>query len=142
MLLDTTRAEIAEGVKIAEEAVPWSLLAISLHAREGGLVTRDGMVESAQGLWQTPSSPPLSFDERVEIFSMKALEAGFVPAGGDALDAAVQEAVQEMTPLILERGMGAMGPLMGAVMNRLGGAADGRAVSETLRKAIGDMTAQ
>ena len=73
---------------------------------------------------------------------MKALEAGFVPAGGDALDAAVQEAVQEMTPLILERGMGAMGPLMGAVMNRLGGAADGRAVSETLRKAIGDMTAQ
>ena len=50
--------------------------------------------------------------------------------------------VVEMHDLILERGIVAMGPLMGAVMGRLGGAADGRTVSESLRNAIVDATSQ
>jgi len=142
MLLDATRAEMAEGVDVTEDEIPWSLLALSLHAREEGLVTRDGMVPVAQDLWLTPSYPSMSFDERVQMFSEKAQDAGFVPADDSALEAAVQEVVEEMHALVLERGMGAMGPLMGAVMSRLGGAADGRAVSESLKNAIEDVISQ
>ena len=142
MLLDATRTEIAEGVDVTEDEIPWSLLALSLHAREEGLVTRDGIVSVAQELWVTPSYLSISFDERLQLFSEKAQDAGFVPADDDALKAVVQEVVEEMHDLILERGMGAMGPLMGAVMGRLGGAADGRAVSQSLRNAIEDATSQ
>ena len=117
-------------------------MAIALHAREEGLVTRDGVVVIAQRLWNKSSLSTSSFDERLEIFSLMAQEAGFVPAEGDALDAAVQEVIREMKGLVLERGMGGMGPLMGAVMARLGGAADGRAVSEALKKAIVDTISQ
>ena len=142
MLLDATRAEIAEGVGVTEDEIPWSLLALSLHAREEGLVTRDGMASIAQELWVTPSFHSMSFDERLKIFSERAQDAGFAPADDGALKAVVQEVVEEMHALILERGMGAMGPLMGAVMGRLGGAADGRTVSESLRNAIADAISQ
>ena len=41
--------------------------------------------------------------------------------------------------MIGERGMGAMGPLMGAVMQKLGGSADGKTVSEALRRKISEL---
>ena len=42
--------------------------------------------------------------------------------------------------MIRERGMGAMGPLMGAVMGKLGGSADGKAVSDALRTKITEIS--
>ena len=41
--------------------------------------------------------------------------------------------------MIRDRGMGAMGPLMGAVMGKLGGAADGKVVSDILKEKISNM---
>ena len=42
----------------------------------------------------------------------------------------------EKADFISERGMSAVGPLMGLVMQRLGGSADGKIVSQVLREKI------
>ena len=55
------------------------------------------------------------------------------------MEAAVDEAVAENMDMIGERGMGAMGLLMGAVMQKLGGSADGKTVSEALRRKISEL---
>ena len=56
--------------------------------------------------------------------------------GGNAVDAAVAEVLAERADFVAERGMGALGPLMGVVMGKLGGAADGKAVSAALKEQI------
>ncbi|GIT11202.1 MAG: hypothetical protein CM1200mP32_06950 [Methanobacteriota archaeon] len=64
---------------------------------------------------------------------------GSPPADAGAVEAAVDEVVAENMDMIAERGLGAMGPLMGAVMQRLGGSADGKAVSDALRRKIAEL---
>ena len=58
------------------------------------------------------------------------------------MEAAVEEVVAENMDMIGERGMGAMGPLMGAVMGKLGGSADGKAVSDALRSKIAGLSSE
>ena len=50
--------------------------------------------------------------------------------------------VAENADMIRERGMGAMGPLMGVVMGKLGGSADGKAVSNALRSRIAEISSE
>ena len=49
---------------------------------------------------------------------------------------AVAEVLAERADFVKERGMEALGPLMGVVMGKLGGAADGKAVSAALKEQI------
>ena len=44
-----------------------------------------------------------------------------------------------MVVAYVERGLGAIGPLMGMVMGKLGGAADGKVVSEILKQKISEI---
>ncbi len=60
---------------------------------------------------------------------------GHKPADVDDLASTIQSIVQERADFVKERGMGAMGPLMGVVMQAVG-AADGKVVSALLREAI------
>ena len=71
--------------------------------------------------------------------AQQAEEAGFTPADTRAVEEAVDEAIAESTDMIRERGMGAMGPLMGVVMQKLGGSADGKTVSEALRRKLSEL---
>ena len=57
------------------------------------------------------------------------------PADIGGLDEVIQGIVAERLDFVKERGMGAMGPLMGVVMQAAGGA-DGKEVSALLRAAI------
>ena len=75
----------------------------------------------------------------MEWFSTKADENGFSPADTGAVESAVDEVLAENVDMIRDRGMGAMGPLMGAVMGKLGGAADGKVVSDILKEKISNM---
>jgi glutamyl-tRNA(Gln) amidotransferase subunit E len=75
----------------------------------------------------------------LEWFAQQAEEAGFTPADISAVEAAVEETVAENMDMIGERGMGALGPLMGAVMQKLGGSADGKTVSEALRRKLSEL---
>ena len=135
-ILDNLRAEVAEGSARDETEVPWQVLTLAIHARETGLVSREGVVPMARVLWLEGPSIDSGFEHRLEWFSAKSDENGFTPADTGAVEAAVEEVVAENVDMIRERGMGAMGPLMGAVMSKLGGSADGKTVSDALRSKI------
>ena len=139
-ILDNIRAEVAEGTGRDDSDVPWPVLMLAVHAREESIITREGMVPLARRLWlEGPSTDDNGFEHRLEWLAAQAEEGGFTPAEARAVEAAVDEVVAENTDMIAERGMGAMGPLMGAVMQRLGGSADGKAVSEALRRKIAEL---
>jgi len=138
-ILDNLRAEVADGSGRSESEVPWPVLKLAIHAREAGIVTREGVVPMARMLWLDGPSVDSDFDQSLEWFSTKVDENGFAPAETGAVEAAVDEVLFENADMIRERGMGAMGPLMGAVMGKLGGAADGKVVSSILKEKISNM---
>ena len=136
-LLDNTRNEIAEGIERDETEVPWSVLTISLYACENGIITREGIVPMARiFLSEGPSSLEISFKDRLEWFEKRANDEGFTPADNSAIEEAVDAILIDRSEFVSERGMGAIGPLMGMVMAKLGGAADGKAVSQILKEKI------
>jgi hypothetical protein len=115
---------------------------LAIHARETGVVTREGVVPMARMLWLEGPNIDSGFEHRLEWFSAKSDENGFTPADTGAVEAAVDEVVAENADMIRERGMGAMGPLMGVVMGKLGGSADGKAVSNALRSRIAEISSE
>ena len=140
VILDNIRAEVAEGTGRDESEIPWPNLTLVVHAREESIITREGLVPLARKLWlEGPSFEDTGFEQRLEWLAAQAKEEGFTPADAGAVEAAVDEVVAENMDMIAERGVGAMGPLMGAVMQRLGGSADGKAVSDALRRKIAEL---
>ncbi|RAH12722.1 MAG: Glu-tRNA(Gln) amidotransferase GatDE subunit E, partial [Methanobacteriota archaeon] len=104
------------------------LMALVLASKEEGHVTREGMSTLIQKFsGQNPSMAQLS---------SKAEELGLKPADSGDLAEVVEKVIAERLDFVKERGMGAMGPLMGVVMKECGGAADGKQVSALLREAI------
>ena len=139
-LLENARAGVAEGTDRSEDEVPWPVLTLAVHAREEDIITREGLIPLARKLWlEGPSFTDTEFDQRLEWFATQAEEAGFTPADTGAVELAVDEAIAESMDMIKERGMSAMGPLMGLVMQKLGGSADGKTVSEILRRKISEL---
>ena len=105
-------------------------LAATVHLRERGLLTREG----AETLLIESNEAPL--EELVSWMSSESESRGFVPADTSSIEEAVDAVITERYDFIEERGMGAVGPLMGMVMKKLGGSADGQAVSKILRDRI------
>ena len=138
-ILDNLRSEVADGSARSETEVPWQVLTLAIHAREAGVVTREGIVPMARITWLEGPPVDTDFDYRLEWFSTKADENGFSPADTGAVESAVDEVLAENVDMIRDRGMDAMGPLMGAVMGKLGGAADGKVVSDILKEKISNM---
>ena len=64
---------------------------------------------------------------------------GLKPADESALAEIISSVVEERIEFIRQRGMAAIGPLMGVVMQQAG-AADGKAVSALLKEAIIEAT--
>jgi glutamyl-tRNA(Gln) amidotransferase subunit E len=59
------------------------------------------------------------------------------PAASQAdVESIVRRVVTEREAFARERGMGALGPLMGVVMQELRGSVDGKVVSEALRREL------
>ena len=104
------------------------LMALVLAAKEEGHLTREGM---ALILIQLKNSNP-TISEIAEL----AENLGLKPADEGDLVAIVDKVIQSRADFIKERGMAAIGPLMGVVMKECGGAADGKQVSALLREAI------
>ena len=102
-------------------------LADVLQTKEQGLVSRDGM----NTLIAEFSNKPYS----MESMAAWAVENGLKPADASDLESVVKSVVESRLDFVKERGMGAMGPLMGLVMKEAKGA-DGKQVSDLLRKQI------
>jgi len=105
-------------------------LAVTVHLREQGLLTREG----AETLLAESVESPI--EELVPWMSSESESRGFLPADTSSIEEAVDAVISERSDFIEERGMGAVGPLMGMVMQKLGGSADGKAVSKILRDRI------
>ena len=104
------------------------LMALVLATKEAGHVSRDGMATLLQEFeGQNPS---------MKQIADKSEELGLKPADSGDLLEIVERVVANRLDFVKERGMGAMGPLMGIVMKECGGAADGKQVSALLREAI------
>lgn len=139
-LLDNTREEISESTEFSAENIPMPILTLSLHAREEGIITREGLVPMARSLLiEGPSYKEAEFPERLKWFSEKAEADGYTPADSSAVEDAVDEILADRADFVAERGLGAIGPLMGVVMGKLGGAADGKVVSEVLKQKISEL---
>ncbi len=57
------------------------------------------------------------------------------------VEAIVHRIVAEREAFAREKGMGALGPLMGVVMQELRGSVDGKVVSEVLRRELKELLA-
>ena len=118
----------AWATMILENQADYGLMALILAAKEQGILTREGI------------NPILSHFEN-ESPSMKQIESiaeemGYKPADAGDLLSIVEKVVDSRLDFVQEKGMSAMGPLMGLVMKECKGAADGKQVSTLLREVI------
>ena len=104
------------------------LSSLVLSAKENGDLTREA-VNSVITEFSNQALPSL------QEIAKYASDNGLKPADLGDLESIVNEIVSQRADFVKERGMGAMGPLMGIVM-QAAGAADGKAVSALLRAAI------
>ena len=75
----------------------------------------------------------ISAEESVEKNNLEKLS-------DDVIEEGIKEIIKENESMILERKMGAMGPLMGKAMAKFKGKADGKTVSSIIKKEIMNMT--
>ncbi|MFL2949215.1 MAG: Glu-tRNA(Gln) amidotransferase subunit GatE [Candidatus Poseidoniaceae archaeon] len=109
-----------------DEANP-VLCAQVLKVKEQGDITRESMNEIIDAFrGQTPTMAEIAAYGEAN---------GYKPADVGDLASTIQSIVLEREDFVKQRGMGAMGPLMGVVMQTVG-AADGKVVSALLREAI------
>lgn len=109
------------------EAESPQMLADVLRLREEGVLARDhieGVVEAHAG--QTPG---------LAVLKAYCEANGLAPADAGQLADIIQNIVASRLDFVQERGMGAIGPLMGVVMQEASGA-DGKEVSALLKAAI------
>lgn len=105
-----------------------NLMALVLKAKEQGHVTKEGLQDLLDAfIGQNPS---------IERLADVAESLGLKPADASDLETVVEKVVSERLEFVKERGLGALGPLMGMVMKEFGGAADGKAVSQLLKSSI------
>jgi glutamyl-tRNA(Gln) amidotransferase subunit E len=113
---------------LLEHNADFGLMALVIAAMEEGHVTREGIGKLLKALeGEVPS---------MNEIQAKSEQLGLVPADASDLQEIIDKVVAERLDFIKERGLGAIGPLMGVVMGECGGAADGREVSALLKAAI------
>ena len=108
-------------------------LAVAVHLIEVGKMTRDGLekliLDSNEG----------EHEAIIQWMTSEAESRGLVPADTNSIQLAVEEVIDERGEYVRDMGMAAIGPLMGIVMGKLGGAADGKIVSEILKQNINEI---
>ena len=129
-LLATCR-ELARGGIAVDRVSEDEILAL-LSAVEAGRAAKEAIPDILAELAQTADEYPKTPLERVD-----AAIAKMAPAVSQAdVEAIVRRVVAEREAFAREKGMGALGPLMGVVMQEVRGSVDGRIVSETLRREL------
>jgi len=116
--------------ELGKEGVPRDALTMDmlkdvteLHAENG--VSREGIFEILKYCWENNSSVREAF-----------LELGLELVDEEKIARLVREIILERADFVRERGAGAAGPLMGVVMGTLRGKADGKRVSQVLKREL------
>jgi glutamyl-tRNA(Gln) amidotransferase subunit E len=113
---------------LVHESVASTVLSTVLTVRENGGITREGIESTIEHFAQVKEISAAEVEAYAE-------ENGLVPADVGDLESIVESIVLERLDFVKERGMGAMGPLMGIVMGACPGV-DGKEVSTVLRTVI------
>lgn len=127
-LYHETKSKAWATLLLEHESVEPGVLSCILGVRESGDLTREGIEETVEHF---ANSKHITAEE-VELF---AQENNLIPADVGDLESIVEGIVMERLDFVKERGMGAMGPLMGVVMGACPGV-DGKEVSAVLRAII------
>lgn len=117
------------------ESIPTTILAAAICLRDSNALTREGIIPISK----LASNYNIEESDLVNWMSNRIEDLGFAPADTGAVEMAVDEAISEMENMIEQRGLGAIGPLMGVVMKKLGGSADGKVVNALLKSKIQDL---
>ncbi len=133
--LDDVFVEHADGLPdkawaamlLSHDDQPPQLVATVLRLKEDGALARDHM----DGVVEAHAGRVLPYEALLAYCQSHDL----APADLGGLEDVIQGIVAERLSFVQERGMGAMGPLMGVVMQAAGGA-DGKEVSRLLKAAI------
>lgn len=108
-------------------------LSVAIHLREIGKITKEAISQ----LVEDSISGDLN---SIESWMISESESrGLSPINESEIVKVVIEVISEKADFIEERGMSSIGPLMGIVLQKLGGSADGKIVSEILRKEISNI---
>ena len=128
---DDLPAKAWAAVLLENDEVDPRLSSLVLSVKEAGEITREAINDViAHYIGQIP---------KVSDIIAYAEQHGLKPADESELSDIIDAVVAERLDFVKERGMGAIGPLMGVVMQQAG-AADGKAVSALLKQAILDAT--
>ncbi|MDI6866572.1 Glu-tRNA(Gln) amidotransferase subunit GatE [Methanoculleus sp.] len=129
-LLATCRELSRDGVEV-DHVTGDEILAL-LSAVEAGRAAKEAIPEILTELARRPQESSLAPEERVDAAIQKV-----APSVSKAdVEAIVRRVVAEREGFTRERGMAALGPLMGVVMKELRGSVDGKVVSEALRREL------
>jgi len=129
-LLGTCRELARDGVEI-DRVSEDEILAL-LSAVETGRAAKEAIPDLLTELARTAGAGFGTPQARVD-----AVIAEMAPAASQAdVESIVRRVVTEREAFARERGMGALGPLMGVVMQELRGSVDGKVVSEALRREL------
>lgn len=109
-------------------------LSVAIHLKETGQITKEGIIPLVE------ESSRRKTTDLIHWMLSEATSQGFIPANNSEVEDAVDAIMIEKADFISERGMSAVGPLMGLVMQRLGGSADGKIVSQVLRDKISSIS--
>ena len=109
-------------------------LSVAIHLKETGQITKEGIIPLVE------ESSRRKTTDLIHWMLSEATSQGFIPANSSEVEDAVDAIMIEKADFISERGMSAVGPLMGLVMQRLGGSADGKIVSQVLRDKISSIS--
>tara|TARA_S200000501_G_scaffold349538_1_gene365719 strand:+ start:115 stop:1959 length:1845 start_codon:yes stop_codon:yes gene_type:complete len=135
-LLDRTLSEASSAANIKKSAFPLKALFQAILARDKGAITRDGVIPISALMASDNNLLDAPYNERMSWIKLQGDALGFKPADNTVIESVVDEVISEHADIIEARGKASIGPLMGIVMSRLGGAADGKVVSQILRKKI------
>lgn len=128
--LATCRELARDGVAI-DRVSEDEILAL-LSAVEAGRAAKEAIPDLLTELARTAGEGTGRSQERVDA----AIEKVAPTVSQADVEAIVRRIVTEREAFARERGMGALGPLMGVVMQELRGSVDGRVISETLRREL------
>ena len=135
ILLDNSRSEIAKKSNMPLSNVSWDLLALLVYSREEGIITREGMIPlGSKYLLENEMFD--TFDKKLSWISKTAEIEGYIPADSSFVEEAVNEIIAEKIDFVNNKGLSSVGPLMGMVMSKLGGTADGKLVNIILMEKI------
>ena len=140
ILLDNSRSEISKKSNTSVSNVPWELLALLVYSKEQGIITREGIIPLGSKYLSTTDEDFSSFDNKIDWISKNAETEGFIPADSSSVEEVINIIIADKSDFIKNKGMAAVGPLMGMVMAKLGGSADGKLVNSILLEKIKEIS--